>query len=199
MLKQAKFGGNDMAAKILSEKEQKRIFKTIEVGTHKDRNRLIFSFGLFAGLRSCELSNLKVSDVIDDANKVKEVIYLKRQQVKGNKANSIYVSERLKKEILRYIAVETNKLSNRDDYLFKTQKRTQFTTGGIQLLIKTVSENAGVFDVTSHSLRRTFITELSNKMISARVIQKLARHSSLAITQLYIETNDEQLLKAVNL
>ena len=26
--------------------------------------------------------------------------------------------------------------------------------------------------------------ELSNKMISARVIQKLARHSSLAITQL---------------
>ena len=36
-------------------------------------------------------------------------------------------------------------------------------------------------------------------MISARVIQKLARHSSLAITQLYIETNDEQLLKAVNL
>ena len=36
-------------------------------------------------------------------------------------------------------------------------------------------------------------------MISARVIQTLARHSSLAITQLYIETNDEQLLKAVNL
>ena len=53
--------------------------------------------------------------------------------------------------------------------------------------------------VTSHSLRRTFITELSNKMISARVIQKLSRHSSLAITQLYIETNDEQLLNAVNL
>lgn len=41
--------------------------------------------------------------------------------------------------------------------------------------------------------------QISNKMISARVIQKLARHSSLAITQLYIETNDEQLLKAVNL
>ena len=58
---------------------------------------------------------------------------------------------------------------------------------------------SNVFDVISHSLRRTFITELSNKMISARVIQKLARHSSLAITQLYIETNEEQLLQAVNL
>jgi len=188
-----------MAAKILSEKEQKRIFKAIEVGAHKHRNRLIFSFGLFSGLRSIDLCNLKVSDVIDSDNKVKQVINLKKEQVKGNKSNCVYVSEKLKKEILRYIAVDTNKLTNRNDYLFKTQKRTQFTTGGIQLLIKTVSENAGVFDVTSHSLRRTFITELSNKMISARVIQKLARHSSLAITQLYIETNDEQLLKAVNL
>jgi len=48
-------------------------------------------------------------------------------------------------------------------------------------------------------LRRTFITELNNMMISARVIQKLARHSSLAITQLYNETNDKKFLKAVNL
>ena len=92
-----------------------------------------------------------------------------------------------------------NKLTNKDDYLFKTQKRTQFKANSMQLLIKTVSENAGVFDVTSHSLRRTFITELSNKMISARVIQKLARHSSLAITQLYIETNDAKILRALNL
>lgn len=127
------------------------------------------------------------------------MLILKETQVKGNKNNSVYVSERLKKEILRYIAVDTNKLTNRHDYLFKTQKRTQFTTGGIQLLIKTVSENANVFGVTSHSLRRTFITGLSNKMISARVIQTLARHSSLAITQLYIETNEKQLLNAVNL
>ena len=188
-----------MSAKLLSEKEQKQIFKAIEIGTHKDRNRLIFSFGLFAGLRSIELCNLKVSDVIDDANKVKEVINLKKEQVKGNKSNSVYVSEKLKKEILRYMAVDTNKINNRQDYLFKTQKRTQFRAESMQLLIKTVSENANVFGVTSHSLRRTFITELSNKMISARVIQKLARHSNLSITQLYIETNDEQLLKAVNL
>ena len=199
MLKLEECGEKNMSAKILSKKEQKQIFKTIEIGTHKDRNRLIFSFGLFSGLRSIELCNLKVSDVIDDANKVKEVINLKKEQVKGNKSNSVYVSERLKKEILRYMAVDTNKINNRNDYLFKTQKRTQFKANSMQLLIKTVSENAGVFDVTSHSLRRTFITELSNKMISARVIQQLARHSSLAITQLYIETNDKQLLKAVNL
>jgi len=36
-----------MTAKILSEKEQKQIYKAIELGTHTHRNRLIFSFGLF--------------------------------------------------------------------------------------------------------------------------------------------------------
>lgn len=39
---------------------------------------------------------------------------------------------------------------------------------------------------------------MPNKMINAKIIQKLTRHSSLAVTQLYIETNDEQLLKVVN-
>ena len=188
-----------MTAKVLSELEVKRVFKAIQLGTHKNRNRLIFSFGLYAGLRSIELCNLKVSDVLDDGNKVKQVVNLKKEQVKGNKSNSIYISDKLKKEILRYITTQPGKLTNRNDWLFKTQKRTQFKAQSMQLLIKTVCENANVFDVTSHSLRKTFITSLSNKMISARVIQKLARHSSLAITQLYIETNEEQLLQAVNL
>ena len=187
-----------MTAKVLSELEVKRVYKAIQLGTHKERNRLIFSFGLNAGLRSCELCNLKISDVIDDGNKVKQVINLKKEQVKGNKSNSIYISDKLKKEILRYITTQPGKLTNRNDWLFKTQKRTQFKAQSMQLLIKTVCENANVFDVTSHSLRRTFITGLSNKMINARVIQKLARHSSLTITQLYIECNDEQLIKAVN-
>ena len=42
--------------------------------------------------------------VTDDANKVKEVINLKKEQVKGNKTDRIFVSDKLKKEILSYIA-----------------------------------------------------------------------------------------------
>ena len=188
-----------MSAKIISEKEQKQIFKAIELGTHKDRNRLIFCFGLYSGLRSIELCNLQVADILDEANNVKEVVYLKADKVKGNKANRIYISDKLKREINCYFKKQPQKLKNKADFVFKTQKRTQFKAQSMQLLIKTVCNEANVFSVTSHSLRKTFITGLSNKMISARVIQKLARHSSLAITQLYIETNDEQLLKAVNI
>ncbi|WP_443632062.1 tyrosine-type recombinase/integrase [Candidatus Njordibacter sp. Uisw_056] len=38
-------------------------------------------------------------------------------------------------------------------------------------------------NVSSHSGRRSFITNLSEKVISTRVIQKLARHSSMVTTQ----------------
>ena len=54
-----------MTAKVLSELEVKRVYKAIQLGTHKDRNRLIFSFGLLAGLRSCELCNLKITSKRD--------------------------------------------------------------------------------------------------------------------------------------
>ena len=84
-----------MSAKIISEKEQKQIFKAIELGNHSDRNRLIFCFGLYSGLRSIELCNLQVADILDEANNVREVVYLKADKVKGNKANRIYISDKL--------------------------------------------------------------------------------------------------------
>jgi integrase len=47
--------------------------------------------------------------------------------------------------------------------------------------------------------RRTFITRLADKGIGVHVLAALAEHSSIAITQLYIDVNDEQLANAVEL
>jgi integrase/recombinase XerD len=40
---------------------------------------------------------------------------------------------------------------------------------------------------------------LANKGIGVRVLAALAGHSSIAVTQLYIDVNDEQLANAVEL
>ena len=52
---------------------------------------------------------------------------------------------------------------------------------------------------TSHSGRRSFITKLASKGISARVLQELAGHKHLGTTQRYIDVNDDMLRKAVEL
>ena len=40
---------------------------------------------------------------------------------------------------------------------------------------------------------------MANKGIGVRVLAALVRHSSIAVTQLYIDVNDEQLANAVEL
>ena len=67
-----------------------------------------------------------------------------------------------------------------------------------QLLLR-IYDAAGIADATSHSGRRTFITNLAAKGIGVRVLAELAAHSSIATTQRYIDVNDEQLRSAVKL
>jgi len=67
-----------------------------------------------------------------------------------------------------------------------------------QLLCRTFAE-AGLAAATSHSGRRTFITNLANRAISIKVISTLARHSDVSVTSRYISVNDEQLRAAVEI
>jgi len=64
--------------------------------------------------------------------------------------------------------------------------------------IKALYSNVGI-NASSHSGRRKFITDLSEKGVSVRVIQELARHRDLATTQRYIDVSVDKLRNAVNL
>lgn len=57
----------------------------------------------------------------------------------------------------------------------------------------------GIAGASSHSGRRTFITNLAAKGISVRVLASLAGHKSIATTQRYIDVNDDMKRRAVEL
>ena len=61
----------------------------------------------------------------------------------------------------------------------------------------------GMFGCSSHSGRRTFITNAARKIStvggSLRDVQALAGHASLAVTQRYIEGDSEARRKIVDL
>ena len=52
---------------------------------------------------------------------------------------------------------------------------------------------------TSHSPRRTGITNLADKGVSVRVLQSIARHANISTTQCYIDVNDAMKRKAIEL
>ena len=73
-----------------------------------------------------------------------------------------------------------------------------FSSQTLQILFKTLYANVGI-NASSHSGRRKFITDLSEKGGSVRVIQKLARHPDLAIVQRCIDVSVDMLRNAVDL
>ena len=76
---------------------------------------------------------------------------------------------------------------------------TGFSSQTIQNLFRFLYQEANIENASSHSGRRSFITNLSEKGVSVRVIQELARHSSMVTTQRYIDVSVDKLKNAVEL
>jgi len=147
----------------------------------------------------CEISALLVKDVLTSENEVKDTVYLDQWQTKGNKRQSIVVSQRLQKEIHQYFVKFPYLAKDREGRLFRTQSRKGFCSQTIQELFRNLYRDANIDDASSHSGRRQYITSLSEKGVSVRIIQALARHSNLATTARYIDVSEDKLRNAVEL
>jgi integrase/recombinase XerD len=66
------------------------------------------------------------------------------------------------------------------------------------LFIDIYSE-AGIEGASSHSGRRSLLTSLASKGVGVRVLQEIAGHSSISVTQRYIDVNDHQMRAAVEM
>jgi integrase/recombinase XerD len=110
----------------------------------------------------------------------------------------VLLGEKLRKELAQYVAT----LKDRDPakpLIYSQKNREGFSANSLCLEFKTIYARAGIDGATSHSGRRTFITNLANKGIGVRVLMALAGHRNISTTQLYIDVNDEMKRIAVNL
>ncbi len=187
-------------ARVLTQAEIKRLLRVVSTTKHAARNRLVVMLSYLAGLRACEISALKVGDVItelaDGSWEVKTEAVLKSNQTKGNKAQTVVFSSALRKEIASYYQ-EILVTTEATDFLIMSQKKSGFSSQTIQNLFRELYEAAAISNASSHSGRRTFITTLSEKGVSVRVIQALARHSSMQTTARYIDVSQDKLRAAV--
>ena len=69
----------------------------------------------------------------------------------------------------------------------------------IQQVFRQLYTQIGFDGASSHSGRRTMLTKLAERGVHVRVIQQIARHSSLATTQRYIEVSPHLLRNAVEM
>lgn len=152
----------------------------------------------WAGLRACEIGALRISDVIDSQGKARSIVLLEQWQTKGSHRQQIVISEKLGKEIAKFVSTDRVN-ANHKAPLIVSQKGSAFSSQTIQQLFRQLYTTIGVEGASSHSGRRTMLTKLAEKGVHARVIQKIARHSSLSTTQRYIDVAPHLLQNAVNL
>jgi integrase/recombinase XerD len=184
-------------ARTLTDRELKKVLDYIAVHRHAARNRAMLLITYFAGLRVSEVAALKCGDVIGADGTIKTEIHLSREQTKGGQSRTVFVNDRLRKELTAY--AKTLEGRSHDLPLFRTQKREGFAANTLCQHFHWLYRHAAVHGASSHSGRRTFITTLASKGVGVRVLAALAGHRSIATTMVYIDANDDMKRAAVQL
>lgn len=185
-------------ARVLTDKDKQRILSHVAKRSYPARNRAMLMLSWLAGMRVGEVAALTFGDVISPTGEVRSLIQLSAEQTKGNEARSVYVNSELRQELLNY----TNTYKTMPDAqlpFIPSKTGKAFSANGLCQRIIKLYVAAGVDKATSHSGRRTFITNLANKGVNVRILAELAGHKHISTTQRYIELNEEVLKAAIEL
>jgi len=186
-------------AKTLNEIELRRVLDYISTRKHASRNRALLLITHLAGMRVGEVSSLRYRDVVDAAGKIKSEIFLKPEQTKGRHSRTVFISERLQRELQKYVKSVPNLTP--DAKFFYTQKKGNhgFSANTLTQHFHYLYKRAGLEGCSSHSGRRTFATNIAARGVSVRALMKLLGHRSVSTTILYVDANDQMLRNAVEL
>ena len=186
-------------AKTLTQQELRRVLDYIATRPHSARNRAMLLTTHYAGIRVGELAHLRYQDVVDSTGQIREEIRLEPEQTKGRHARVVFVNAKLKRELEVYL--RSHPQTDPMNRLFYTQKKdgAGFTPNTLAQHFHYLYKRAGIEGASSHSGRRTFITNLAAKGVGVRVLAELAAHSSISTTQRYIDVTDAMKRQAVEL
>ncbi len=195
-------------AKVLNEKELKRVLNYIATRRHAARDRAMMLLTHLAGMRIGEVAATRLKDVLATDGTIKEELHLTAEQTKGKHARTVVLSERMRKELQNYLQerYETKQLvsvTNTKDLnksLFSTQKCADgFTANTACYHFHMLYKEAGLDGASSHSGRRSFLTQLSQKAVPLKVMMELAGHRQAQTTMRYISVTTDMKRAAVEL
>jgi integrase/recombinase XerD len=185
-------------AATLTQAQLQRVLDYVKGCTkHSVRNRAILLTTHLSGMRIGEVAALRYGDVVAADGTIRSEVRLSATQTKGNRARVVLLPERLRAELAQYL--QHFPLRSPNLPLFYTQRSPGFTADTLTHVVNAMYKNAGFDGASSHSGRRTFITNLAERGVGARVLMELAGHTNLSTTQRYIDIKPSMLRAAVEL
>lgn len=187
--------------------EKIALMKTIlSQGDFGERNVLLFSIGINTAYRISDLLSLKLRDVLEIyRQKVRVKSRLKMTEQKTEKNNSVILTKKLQKDIWDFVSKEHAEWiaqQDLDHYLFTSRKKNAgeqpLTRQHGWHIISEAGKKAGLENLGTHSMRKTFGYHLYKNGVGLELIQLLLNHSSPRITLRYIGIEQEDKDQAVS-
>ena len=172
---------------------------------HPLRNEVIVMLSVKAGLRAKEIAGLSWSMVTDADGDIGTSIHLTDKASKGRGGRVIPLNMQLRLKLAELLEQERqhHRFDLATSQVIRTERSEKTSPQAIVNMFASWFEDLGLMGCSSHSGRRTFITSAARKISSVggslRDVQMLAGHSSLAVTQRYIEGEVEARTKVVEL
>lgn len=178
-----KVNGNGQG-KILTPEELLMLFTD---GLTNPRDRALFAICLFTGCRVSEALGLNTTDIKSGT------LTFRKSTTKGKLKTRIV-------DIQPGLAAFLAEHQPKPGALFPgkrgiTERLTRF---GAEKILKNACKRVGLVGVSTHSFRRTALTQMCSAGIPLRHIQEISGHNDLGTLQRYLEVTPEQRKKAVS-
>ena len=197
--------GMGKQSKVLNKQQIEMVSSHLRSKRNGLRNQTIFLLSVKCGLRSKEISKLSWKEVCNSNGEVDNCISLTNRSSKGLSGRIIPLHKDVRHNLIELLDhhKQFRSFDINTSFVVRTERSPFTTSQTIVNMFQKWYRTLGLVGCSSHSGRRTFITETSKKISlvggSLRDIQMMVGHSSLQTTQRYIESDSESQRKVVDL
>lgn len=189
-------------AKTLTKAQVEAVLGYLSKTRHHHRNRVIFLLSVRAGMRAKEVASLTWEMMTDPEGNIGTAIHLQNKASKGKSGGRVIpMASELRQALQAYHAALP--VEHQSGFVIGTERGSRTSPQVIVNLFSRWYRELGFNGCSSHSGRRTFITNAARKISSVggslRDVQMLAGHSNLATTQRYIDGNGQAQQRVVEL
>jgi integrase/recombinase XerC len=195
--------GQGKQAKILSEPQIRAALAVIATSRHPLRDRTMILLSVKAGMRAKEIACLTWAMVTDAEGAIGDAIHLTNDASKGKRGGRTIPMNTNLREALIALKAERGEKAAPQRRVIYSERGDGLSAAAVQVWFGRLYGKLGFAGASSHSGRRTFITQAARKIIqcggSLRDVMELAGHASLATTQRYIAGDAEAKRRVVAL
>lgn len=190
-------------ARVLTDAQQRAAVRHVaETSRYPERDRVVLMLSYRAGLRVKEMSGLLWRMVRDGAGAIGDSITLENSASKGKRGGRIIpMHADLRSALTALAALYPG--AGADTPVLRSQRGGSPSANTLAAWFSALYGELGMDGCSSHSGRRTMITQAARKIVlaggSLRDVQGLAGHANIGTTQRYIDESEDAKRRVIDM